>query len=183
MRGKLMSLAVASLLVGGAVSSASAQARGYVGFGAGLSLPIGSFKDNYKLGWLGQVIAGVTGANGMIGGRIDGMYAANKLKGATGTTYSSSTLKLFGVNADVVWTPGKRPAKVHPYLLGGVGFFNAKGGSASSTKLAINGGGGVQIHAGNKMDFYTELRLISVQTSGKSTNFIPISVGLRWGGI
>jgi hypothetical protein len=183
MRRKLVGLAVTALLITTAAHPAAAQARGYIGFGAGVSIPVGSFADNYKLGWLGQVIAGVTGANGTIGGRIDGMYAANKLKGATGTTYSSTTLKLLGVNADLVWTPGQRPAKVHPYLLGGLGFYNSKGGSVGETKLAFNLGGGLQIHSGNRMSVFTEARFISIQHKGGSTSFIPISVGLRWGGI
>lgn len=180
MSRKVVGFAVTLLLVGAAARPAAAQARGYVGFGAGLSLPVGDFKTCCNLGWLGQVVAGVTGKSGMIGGRIDGMYAANKIKGGS-STYSAGTFKLFGANADIVLTPGKRPAKVHPYILGGVGFYNAKV-TASETKFAFNIGAGLQIHAGNRMDVFAEGRFISVSTETK-TNFIPISIGLRWGGI
>jgi opacity protein-like surface antigen len=178
-----MGLAVTALLFAGAAQTANAQARGYVGFGAGLALPLGDFKDCCKTGWLGQVIAGVTGANGMIGGRIDGDYIRNSVKGTAGI---HSTM--VGANADIVWTPGHRPAKVHPYLLGGIGVFNAKfsGGGltgSSETKFAFNLGGGLQVHMGNRMDFYTEVRYLGVQTSDGSTNLIPIVIGLRWGGI
>jgi opacity protein-like surface antigen len=107
-------LAAAALLMAVTAQNATAQARGYIGFGAGLSLPVGDFKDCCKTGWLGQVIAGVTGASGMIGGRIDGNYIRNSVKG-TGGLHST----LLGANLDLVVTPGKRPAKVHPYLLGG----------------------------------------------------------------
>ena len=178
MRRKLVGLAVTALLITGAARPANAQARGYVGFGAGLSLPVGDFKTCCKLGWLGQVVAGVTGANGVLGGRIDGMYARNSVKGTGG-----GSLKLLGVNADLVWTPGKRPAKVHPYLLGGLGFFNVKSSGAGQTKFAFNFGGGLQIHSGDRMSIFTEARFISIKSSGGSTNFIPISVGLRWGGV
>lgn len=173
--------AVALLLVAGVATPAAAQARGYVGFGGGVSIPVGDFADAAKLGWLGQVVAGVTGPSGMLGGRIDGTYSQNSLKG-TGSGHFS----LFGANADIVLTPGKRPAKVHPYFLAGVGFYNSKlsvGTGNSSTKFAWNGGAGLQIHTGNRMDVYTEARFISVQTSGASTNFIPITIGLRFGGI
>ena len=184
MRSKLSGLAVAALLLAGAASPAAAQARGYFGFGAGVSLPIGDFKTEAKLGWLGQVVAGVTAPNGILGGRIDGMYARNSAKGTAGFHFG-----LFGVNADLVVTPGHRPAKVHPYLLGGLGFYNLKVGGpsgytgTSSTKLAWNLGAGLQIHSGDKMSVFTEARFISILISGGSRNFIPISVGLRWGGI
>lgn len=182
MKKRLISFAMATLLLAGASQSAAAQARGYVGFGAGLSLPMGDFKDCCKLGWLGQVVAGITGSSGMIGGRIDGMYAANKIKGAS-STYSAGTVKLFGANADIVLTPGKRPAKVHPYFLGGVGFYNAKSSGDGVTKFAFNLGAGLQFHTGNQMSVFTEARFISIQTDPGKTNFIPISIGLRWGGI
>lgn len=178
MRRKVVGLAVAALLITGAARSATAQARGYVGFGAGVALPMGNFKNAVKTGWLGQVIAGVTSANGMLGGRIDGMYIRNSLKGTGG-----GSTKLLGANLDLVWTPGQRPAKVHPYLLGGVGFFNAKSSGPSQTKFAFNLGGGLQVHLANRMDFYTELRYISIQTTGGSTGVLPISIGLRWGGV
>lgn len=186
MRCTMSGLTLTALLLAGATSPAAAQARGYVGFGAGVSLPLGDFKDDYKLGWLGQVMGGVTGKSGMIGGRIDGMYTRNSGKGAA----SGFHVGLFGANADLVVTPGKRPAKVHPYLLAGVGFFNIKVGGPSgyttgnsSTKFAWNAGGGLQIHTGNRMDVFTEVRYISVSTEGGSTHFLPIAIGLRFGGI
>jgi opacity protein-like surface antigen len=179
MRRKLMGLAAAALLTAVTAQTATAQARGYVGFGAGLALPVGDFKEFAKTGWLGQVIAGVTGASGMIGGRIDGNYIRNSFKG-TGGTHST----LIGANLDLVWTPGKRPAKVHPYLLGGIGVFNAKesGTSDGVTKFAFNAGAGVQVHLGNRMDFYGEARYLNIRTED-STSLIPIVIGLRWGGI
>lgn len=179
MRRKLVGLAVTALLIGGASSPAAAQARGYFGFGAGVSLPVGDFGDCCKTGWLGQVIAGVTSANGMIGGRIDGTFARHSIK-STGTA-SAGSVKLLGANADLVWTPGSGAKKLRPYLLGGVGFFNAKSSGDGETNFAFNAGGGLLINAGGQMNFYTEARYISIQGDG-STSFIPISIGLRWGG-
>lgn len=179
MRRKITGLAAAALLAGTlGASPALAQARGYIGLGAGVALPMGDFKNCCKTGFLGQVVAGITGASGMLGGRIDGMYIRNRVKG-TGTGHSTHV----GVNADLVWTPGKRPAKVHPYLLGGIGFFNSKFGNFGETKFAFNLGAGLQVHVGGRMDFFGEARYLSVQTEGGSTNMIPIAVGLRWGGI
>ena len=179
MRRKLVGLAVTTLLIAAAARPAAAQARGYVGLGGGVNIPIGDFKDFNKTGWLGELIAGVTGKDGMWGGRIDGMYLHNTFKGGGGAT------KLFGANADLVVTPGKRPAKVHPYVLGGVGFFNVKndGVAGSETKFAWNAGAGLQVHTGNKLDVFFEGRFLSISTTGSSIHMIPIAVGLRWGGI
>jgi len=161
---------------------AAAQARGYVGFGGGVSVPTGNFADTYKTGWTGQVIAGITGPNGMLGGRIDGMYVRHSLDG----TVDGSTA-LLGANGDLVLSPGSADAKLRPYLLGGVGFFNVKRklGSTefpSETKFAFNLGGGVRLAAGSRMSVFLEGRYISVQTEANSTGFIPIAIGLRWGG-
>lgn len=175
MRRKLVGLAVAALLITTAARPANAQARGYIGFGAGLSIPTGAFGDSFDTGWLGQVVAGITSANGMLGGRVDGQYLRNEAKGSLGKA------KLIGANFDIVWTPGKRPAKLHPYLLGGVGFYNNDG--ANQTKFAYNLGGGLQIHLGGSASLFTEARWISIQTSPAKTNFIPIVVGLRFGGV
>lgn len=177
MRRKITGLAAAAFLAGTlGATPALAQARGYIGFGAGLSIPTGTFGDCCKTGWLGQVVAGITGASGMLGGRIDGMYVRNSVKGTGG-----GKSKLIGVNADLVWTPGQRPAKIHPYLLGGLGFFNSD--DRDETKLAFNVGAGLQVHMTERMGFFTEARFISIRTTGASTNFIPIAVGLRWGGV
>lgn len=179
MMRRITGLVATALLFGGAAATpAAAQARGYVGFGAGLAIPTGHFQDCCKTGPLGQVVAGITGASGVLGGRIDGMYIRNGVSG-TGTGHVTH----IGVNADIVFTPGKRPAKLHPYLLGGLGFFNSKLGNFSETKFAFNLGAGMQVHLGGRMDLFAEGRYLSVQTEGGSTNMVPITLGLRWGGV
>ena len=75
-----------------------------------------------------------------------------------------------------------RAAKVRPYVLGGLGIYNADlGGSAGSeTKLAFGFGGGILFGVGT-MHAFLEGRYMSVQTSGSSLNFLPISLGLMFG--
>lgn len=166
------------LLTVALAAPASAQARGYVGFGGGLSLPTGNFGDVYKTGWLGQVIAGITGPSGMFGGRIDGTYVRHSRDGVP-----AESIRLLGANADLVVAPGSAAAKVRPYLLGGVGFFNSKAeGFDGVTDFAFNLGGGLSVKAGSKMSVFLEARYISVQSDPSSTGFIPISIGLRFGG-
>lgn len=177
-----LALVATGMLTAALAVPAAAQARGYVGFGGGLSVPTGNFADAYKTGWLGQVIAGITGANGMLGGRIDGMYVRHSFDGSV-----DGSTALLGANGDVVLSLGSMAAKMRPYLLGGLGFFNVKSEvgtveSPGDTKFAFNLGGGLTVKAGSRMAVFLEGRYISVQTEGSSTGFIPISIGLRWGG-
>ena len=164
------------------VAPAQAQARGYVGFGGGVSIPTGNFADGYKTGWLGQVIAGITSPSGMLGGRIDGMYVRHSFDSSV-----DGSTQMLGANGDLVVSPGSADAKIRPYLLGGIGFFNVKSEVGSvegegETKFAFNVGAGLRFGAGSRMSFFVEGRYVNVQTELNSTGFIPIAVGLRWGG-
>lgn len=186
MKRTFAGLVASGFLMAVAAAPVAAQARGYVGFGGGVAIPTGSFADGAKLGWLGQVIAGITTPSGRFGGRIDGDYSRHSYKSpATGHA------GLFGANGDVVVNFGTTASKARPYVLAGVGFYNVKytgaGGTyatgTSVTKGAFNGGAGVNIKTSNNMAVYLEGRFVTVRTSVKSTNFVPLSVGLRWGGL
>lgn len=178
MKRSMASMAAALLVLIAIAAPLQAQARGYVGFGGGVSMPLGSFGDAVDTGYLGQVIAGITGASGKLGGRVDGMYLTHG--------YGPYNYRIIGFNADVVFTPSAG-GKAAPYFLGGLGMFNGKSTgtgvvSDGSTDLAFNLGGGLTIKAGARMSFFAEARYISIQTEGGKTAFIPISVGLRFGG-
>jgi opacity protein-like surface antigen len=182
MKRMLAGLVASGFLMAVAAAPAAAQARGYIGFGAGAAIPTGDFADTHKVGWLGQVIGGITGPSGRLGGRIDGDYSRHSLKGTTG-----GHTALFGANADVVLNFGTTASKARPYVLAGVGFYNVKStvtgvGSTSDTKGAFNGGAGVNIKTSGNMAVYLEGRFVSVRAEGGSANFIPLSIGLRWGG-
>jgi opacity protein-like surface antigen len=185
MKRMLAGLVASGFLMTVAAAPAAAQARGYIGFGAGVAIPTGTFADGDKLGWLGQVIAGITGPSGRLGGRIDGDYSRHSYK-SPGIGHDG----LFGANADVVLNLGTKSSKARPYVLAGVGFYNVKstgaGGTYSTgtsfTKGAFNGGAGVNIKTSGNMAVYAEGRFISIRASGGSLSFIPLSIGLRWGG-
>ena len=175
-RGVLVAGVVASIAAGGA----QAQARGYIGFGAGASVPTGDFGDAYKVGWLAQVVAGITGPTGVIGGRVNGSITRHNHD-----TLNDNTAKLVGAMGDLVFSPGAAEAKVRPYVLGGIGFQNVKFESGpvenSVTELAYNFGAGLSISTG-RAKLFLEGRWLSVQTDPSSASLIPISIGLRFGG-
>src|SRR5207302_10495247 len=78
---------------------------------------------------------------------------------------------------------------VKPYLLAGGGVYNLKikatSGSAtidtSETKFTWDFGGGATFGAG-PASFFAEIRYVSIQESGGSTKFVPITVGVTFGG-
>ena len=146
------------------------------GVGGGLSLPMGTFGDIDKAGWhlLGLIQLPI--AQSPIHLRFDAMYGQTSHKAASGNT------TLTGATADLLYHLGDRAASVRPYILGGLGVYNADFGGAgnSSTKFAFGFGGGILFGIGT-MHAFLEGRYISVQTSGSSLNFVPISLGIMFG--
>ena len=176
-RGVLIAGVAASIAAGGA----QAQARGYIGFGGGVSIPSGDFADGVNTGWLGQVVAGITGPTGKFGGRINGSYTRHSFDTLLD---DDPNIRFIGVMGDVVFSPGSGEAKLRPYLLGGLGFQNVKENTATAegeTNLAFNLGGGVNFAMG-RMKLFIEGRWLSVRTDPQSANMIPLTLGLRFGG-
>jgi hypothetical protein len=180
MKGKFGAVVLGSLLVASAPGAAAAQARGYVGVGGGVSIPMGDFKDGVKMGWLGQVVGGVK-LNDMFGVRVDGSYGQHKLKATGGGNF-----KIIGAMGDVVLSP-KTSGNAAPYFLAGAGFQNGKAGGSSTTNWAWNAGLGASVKAGS-VGVYAEARFLSTHNKGapagssKFSNAIPITVGVRFGG-
>ncbi len=171
-----LGLAVASAGDIEAQSSQQLRARGYIGVGGGLAVPVGDLSDAAKTGWMGQLVGGYTSRGGLLGARIDATYGQNSLK-------TTGNVKLVGATGNVVVTPGHRPANIHPYFLAGAGLYRVSStGGTAVTKVALNGGGGVQFHMGHRSDLFVEARFLTIRTDGP-TNLIPIIVGFRWGGI
>jgi hypothetical protein len=54
------------------------------------------------------------------------------------------------------------------------------GNGASTTKFAFGAGGGILFSIGT-MHAFLETRYMSVQTSGNSLSFLPVSLGLMFG--
>jgi hypothetical protein len=157
---------------------AAAQARGYVGFGGGVNVPIGTFNDAVKTGWLGQVVAGITGPKGRLGGRVDGTFARN------GFDVGGGNFRLLGAIGDLVLSPMTGSGKTRPYFLAGLGFQSGKANTSttSSTKFAFDFGLGLTIKAGRNAAVFGEGRYLSVHTDPDTFNMLPISIGVRFGG-
>jgi hypothetical protein len=182
-------------LVLGAVLMATAGAAPAVAQGAkfsvggGLTLPLGDFGDAASTGFHGLAAVGFQPANLPVGFQVDGMYQRFGVQDAP-DDFDGNTQLIQGT-ANVVYTFTTAEASTfHPYLIGGVGLYNFKPtgddlqalvGDESVTDFGINAGAGFDFQAGN-VGLFVEGRFHNVFTEGESSNFIPITVGVRFGG-
>jgi hypothetical protein len=146
------------------------------GVGGGLMLPMGNYADVDKAGWHVLGLLQLPISHSPIHLRFDAMYGQTSHKSGLG----SGNTTLTGATADLLYHLGNRAAKVRPYVLGGLGFYNVDVGGTSESKLAFGGGGGILFGVGT-MHAFLEGRYMSVQTSGSSVNFLPISLGVMFG--
>lgn len=148
------------------------------GLGIGATLPMGNYGDADKLGYNLIGVLQMPLAHSPVHLRIDGLYSQTAHESVDGST------DLLGGTVSALYHLGNRIGSTRPYILGGLGFYNvapvdpAAGGS--ETKIAFGFGGGVLFSLAG-FNAFTEARYMSVQTSGRSMNFIPVSVGLMFG--
>ena len=90
--------------------------------------------------------------------------------------------------ANVVYTfTTAEESTFRPYLIGGVGLYNQKatgddsGDPDSQTDFGINGGAGFDFQLGS-VGLFVEGRFHNIFSDPDNTNFVPISVGVRFGG-
>jgi hypothetical protein len=146
------------------------------GVGGGLTLPIGNYGDVDKAGWHVMGLIQFPISQSPIHARFDAMYGQTSHKSGFG----SGNTTLTGATGDILYHLGNRASTVRPYVLGGLGVYNFDGGGGSETKLAFGAGGGILFSIGT-MHAFLEGRYMSVQTSGSSLTFLPVSLGLMFG--
>jgi hypothetical protein len=178
--------AVIALALLANVSAANAQGV-ELSLGGGISNPLGTFNDATKMGWNGLAALSVVPTGSPVGFQVDGEYQQFPFDG-----FSGHERFLIGTGNVVYKFKTSENSTVRPYLIGGGGVYNFKGtGSStvsgnfsttgSTTKFGINGGAGIDFKAGSA-GLFVEGRFHDVFTSGKDVTFVPITVGIRFGG-
>jgi opacity protein-like surface antigen len=152
--------------------------------GGGLTLPQGDYGDVASTGFhgMGGVQFGLGTAPIMI--RVEGQYNRTGLADAVGADGNTS---IIGGMASVVY--GFQTAgNIKPYILGGIGYFQEKVeitglGDADESNIGYGGGVGVNI-ALTSVDLFVQARYLMVAEGDtfSAANFIPITVGVRFGG-
>lgn len=187
MKGMLKGVAALALASALFTTSAQAQTSVQFGIGGGLTLPLGDFGDAAKTGFQGALHAEFAPANMPVGFRIEGMYQRLGFSDLFETAFGSGNWQIISGTANVVYTfQTSEESTFHPYLIGGAGVYNMKSNfddfdDDSETKFGINGGAGFNVAMGGASVFI-EGRFHNVFTEDESTNFVPINIGVRFGG-
>ena len=179
---------VAALALVAAVGASSAQAQTGVqfGLGGGVTMPIGDLGDATKTGYHGLVTIGFEGpANFPVGFRVDGIF---QRLGLDDDTFDQAFQTIAGTLDAVYAFKVSESQKIRPYVLAGGGYYNSKvtkgtgtADAGSEGDLGINGGLGVNFTAG-RMGLFLEGRAHHIFTDGASSTFIPVTLGVRFGG-
>jgi hypothetical protein len=184
----LTALAAVTLL-----SSPSLKAQGVeFGLGGGVGVPLGNFDDESKLGWHGLAELSFVPEGWPVGIQFDGSYQQFALDDASAPPGFSDlkTRVMLGTGNIVFKFKSSDESTFRPYLIGGPGIYNSKltgqddpsdilGGG--TTDFGLNAGAGFDFKAGS-LGLFIEGRFHNVFKDGEDLKFIPVTLGLRFGG-
>jgi hypothetical protein len=150
--------------------------------GGGVGVPLGSFDDAVKMGWQGTAAVSFVPAKLPVGIQIDGNYS----QFSDESPLDIKDRLIYGTANAVYKFQSSAETRFRPYLIGGLGVYNSKetGSDAlggSDTKFGINAGAGFNFKAGSA-GLFIEGRFHDVFTDGPNVKFIPLNLGIRFGG-
>jgi hypothetical protein len=182
----------AALTLGMLLSAPTARAQGAeFALGGGVGVPLGDFDDGAKIGWHGLAALSFVPEGWPVGIQLDGSYQQFSLEEGAFVGFTDLKTRLIMGTGNIVFKfKTSDESTFRPYLLGGVGVYNSKVTGADDpgdvlgggeTDFGLNGGAGFDFKAGGA-GLFIEGRFHNVFTSGSNTQFIPITVGIRFGG-
>jgi opacity protein-like surface antigen len=154
------------------------------------------FKDDYKTGYHGLAGLGFKAAPSLqFIGKLEYHTFSSAASGVLGVTDGARSVIMYG--ADARFAPSIPAMPVKPFGFVGIGYANVKQEpfsgasilasalnvdipSESQTKFYFNVGAGMELLSTPAFSFWLQARYVSVATEGEATQFIPISVGLRF---
>jgi hypothetical protein len=190
MRG--LSKGAAALTLGLLLGAPAVHAQGAeFALGGGVGVPLGDFDDAAKLGWHGLAAVSFVPNGWPVGIQVDGSYQQFALEDFGGFT-DVKTRFIMGTGNVVFKFKTAEESTFRPYLLGGLGIYNGKTTASDDpgdvlgggeTDFGINVGAGFDFKAGGA-GLFIEGRFHNVFTGGGGgdTKFIPITLGIRFGG-
>jgi hypothetical protein len=150
--------------------------------GGGVGIPLGTYDDVVKMGWQGTAALSFLPGSLPLGIQVDGTFA----QFSDESPQDIKTQLIFGTADAVYKFRSSVAARFRPYVIGGIGVYSSKatGDDApegSSTEAGINLGAGFDIKAGGA-GLFVEARWHNVFLEGDNLKFLPITLGIRFGG-
>ncbi|HEU5305065.1 MAG TPA: outer membrane beta-barrel protein, partial [Gemmatimonadales bacterium] len=140
--------------------------------------------DFAKLGWQGTAAVSFVPENLPVGFQFDGTYS----QFSDESDFDVKEQLIYGTGNVVYKFQTSEESRFRPYLIGGVGIYNLKlkgddvlPGTDDQTKFGINAGAGFDFKAG-AAGLFIEGRFHNVFSDPDNTQFIPLTVGIRFGG-
>jgi opacity protein-like surface antigen len=174
---------VVAVAIGTLLSSPALHAQGAeFSLGGGLGIPLGTFDDLVKIGWHGTAAVSFVPQRWPVGVQVDGSFS----RFSDETAFDIKNQLIYGTANAVYKFQSSDDSRFRPYLVAGGGVYDSKatGSDAldgSSTKFGINLGAGFDFKAGSA-GLFVDGRFHDVFTDGDNLKFIPITVGVRFGG-
>lgn len=173
-------------------STARAQGNSHIlslGFGGGVTVPTGAYKDAVKSGFNGQTYI-LVHLGPLPALRFNLAYQKFSYKDALGLNGGSSALLsgTGGLQINLLRGP------VRPYITAGLGAFDvrstvdsATGATQSKVNFGIDGGAGLAFTLGKHIDAFIEGKVQNVYTrnggftNSKSIQTVPVTFGILFG--
>lgn len=172
-------LSASAVMAQGTMSASGRPLR--LGGALGATLPIGDFGDAADVGFHIGALGEFSRPSWPFTFRGEVTYHRNGLQDLD----ANESILSFVPN--IVFPFGDEAATARPYVIAGLGLYRVSRKidvageevSDSETKIGFNAGGGFNFNLSG-FDTFIEARFHSAQTSGSSTNFIPISFGFKF---
>lgn len=185
----IRSVALGAVLMASAGAAPAVAQGAEFSLGGGLTLPLGNFGDAAGTGFHGLAAVSFVPSGSPIGIQVDGMFHRTGMDDNFALGDDVNTQIIQGTANAVYKFQTSEETKIRPYLIGGVGLYSFKltGDDVedpfgdAETDFGINGGAGFDFKFGSA-GLFVEGRFHNVFSEGESTNFIPITVGVRLGG-
>ena len=181
MKGFPRGAATAVAIVLSALPRLHAQAAEF-SLGGGLGIPLGTYDDVVKVGWHGTARVSFVPGSAPFRIQVDGTFA----QFSDETPLEIKSQLMYGTAGAVYHFEASPDSRFLPYLIGGGGVYNSKatGSDApdgSTTEFGINLGAGIDFSAGGAR-LFLDGRWHNVFLEGDNLKFLPITLGIRFGG-
>lgn len=169
-----------SMLLGAAVFTigirAEAQRPVAVGISAGAAIPIADLGESHSTGFTVVAHLGMNIPRVPLGIRLEGFWNTSAAR-AEGIVVDNGDMRIAGGNVNVVYDFGG--ARIRPYVIGGVGAYNAKYVGATSVDFGINAGVGSRIRLVG-LNTFAEARFHRISDDDRQFRFVPVTLGVEF---